>query len=803
VLVLLITAFFGKFARIDRIDNKLEDNVIKGEILDAYYRYLKAFGNDRILLLAFPVEKLDSSLVRMLTKTERRLLAHPNVQTVLSPVTPLRSQFGVETEKAVEEFLAETRQLDRYLENMKKTTAFERLIISPNWQVGGMVVRLHQETGDLVGPTIREIQEIVAQEMPKGTKLTGVPEITRLILDMTRRDQKLFSPLTILITSIVLFLLFRGLFGLFIPLLAICSAFIWTKGLLIAQGHAINFVTSILPPMILSIALTYCIHILTEYFENSRDLETFSPEVLEKSIRHVAYPIMLSTLTTVIGFGSLLYTSIDSIGQFGFYAAIGTFFSMVLSLVVLSAGIVARQKTGHAMPSTIKSLEGYIESFSRAMIRNPGRVWLVVFLLLGLSAYGLYKLPIETSLIRYLPDDHDIQDANRFVEENLCGIVPVELFLESRKTRFTTPDLIHRVRRFQERVASVPYLDKSLSYVNLVQDFDRMFSGEPDHIPPTEEEIRDYLNFYAPSPASGALDQEELEELAAARNALFLEAQTASGTVSSGSTEAAKAAELAERAPASAPTFLPGGMLGELISPDALTAHVSMRYRDRTSREMIQGFHQIEALARQEFQGTDVKLTVTGRAPLWAEVSEIIVWNEITSFGFSLLIITIIIAGYFRSVKIGIVSMIPNVLPMIYTYGVMGLTGTTFNTVTGMIASIAIGLAVDDTIHIICQFQHELEKDGNECEALVRTMVHKGRATVSSSIILCCGFSVLALSSFGPTRYFGIFISVGVAAALVCELLITPVALYTFKPIPIPIPPSAGPGSLLPPQNQV
>lgn len=782
-IVFLVTCFFGQYARIDRIDNRLEDNVIPGEALDSYYRFLKAFGNDRILLVAFPVDKIDPPLVRMLFKTEQALRALPNVQTVLSPVTPLSSQFGIASEAALELFLGEKRQLERYLENMQKTLAFERMIISRDWKVGGMVVRLHQETGDLVGPTIRDIRTILAATMPIGTRLTGVPEITRLILDMTRRDQKLFSPLTTLLIAIVLFILFRGLFGLFTPLLAICSAFIWTKGLHMALGNSVNFVTSILPPMILSIALTYCIHILTDYFEDSRHLDSFDPAVLEKSVRHVAYPIMLSTLTTVIGFGSLVYTSIESIGQFGIYAAIGTTFSMILALTVIPAGIVARRKTGQAMPTTIKSLEKYIEALARAMIGNPGRVWFVVILLIALSVYGLSILPIETSLIRYLPDDHDIREANQFVEKNLCGIVPVELLLESSGTRFTTPDLTHRVRRLQDAVASIPFLDKSLSYVDLIQDFDRMFSGEPDHIPRSEEEIRDYLSFYAPPPASGTPDEDELEEAAEASRAALLALNTASGTgIASG------VGGIVRRPPepASFVPFVEGGVLGELISADALTTHVSMRYQDRTSREMVDGFRMVQTLARKEFEGTGVRATITGRAPLWAEVSEIIVWNEITSFGFSLLVITFIIAWYFRSLKIGLVSMIPNILPMIYTYGFMGWTGTTFNTVTGMIASIAIGLAVDDTIHIICQYQHELEQDGDEREALVRTMVHKGRATVFASVILCSGFSVLALSSFGPTKYFGIFISVGVAAALVCELLITPVALYTFKPIPIP-----------------
>ncbi len=775
IVVLLITAKLAPFARLERIDNKLEDNVLHDEALAAYYRFLNTFGNDRILLAAFPVDKIDRPLVRRLFATEQALLELHNVQTVLSPITALRVNLGVSTWQQLEQFLEDERQLERYVENMKKTTTMDRLIISSDWKVGGLVIRLKQETGDLVADSIAEVSAVLDRNMPLGTQLTGVPEITRLIIEMTRRDQKLFSPLTVLLMAGVLWLLYRSSFGLFAPLLAIICALIWTKGTMMAMGNSVNFVTSILPPMVLSVALTFVIHVLTEYFESTRHTDTFDPALLHQSMRHVLRPFLISGVATMIGFGSLIYQSVDAIAQFGAYSALGTVFAMLLALTLVPALIMLTRCTGKHVGS-IRWLELDLERLARFLLGNPRKVWCLILAFLAISLYGISILPIETSLIRFLPADHAIQDANRYVEKNLCGIVPVEILLESSGPRFTQVDMVHRVRRLQDSLASISILDKSLSYVDLVQDFDRMFSGEPNHIPATEQEIHDYLNFYSPTPAS---DPEELAD-----DANDLELAVASG----GRRFASETFNFGAR-PLEISTFTAfpsGGMLGEFIASNAMTTHVSLRMRDRTSREMVEAFAVIRGHINREFAGVPIKATITGRAAMWADVAQVIAYNEITSFSMSLAIITVLMAIFFGSWKVGLTAIFPNVIPVIYTYGIMGLTGTTFSTATGMIASIAIGLAVDDTIHIIHQFKHELKKDGNEHEALVRTMVHKGRATFLTMLTLCAGFVVLTLSTFSPTRYFGIFISIGVAVDLVCELLITPVALQLFRPIPIP-----------------
>lgn len=776
-IVLLITGWLGKYARIDRIDNRLEDNVVANHTLEAYYRFLGAFGNDRFLLAGFSVDRIDAELVRALFDTELALLRLPNVQTVLSPVSALRTQLGITTRTALDSFLEEDHQLDRYLENMRRTRSAERLIISPDWKTGGLVIRLRQETGDLVADSLDQLQTVLDAQLGRPYHLTGIPQITRLIVDMTRRDQRMFTPLSLLLITLVLVILYRSPFGVITPLLAIIASVIWTKGVLIMSGHSVNFVTSILPPMVISIALTYAIHVLTEYRLTVRDAEHYHPEVLADVMNRVLRPIALSALTTVIGFGSLMFNEVEAIRQFGFYSGAGTLFAMLLAWIVIPSSIAARKYVGRDI-SSVGTLEAAIEKLARLLLRHPHRVWAGTLILCVLAGIGLANLQIETSLIRYLPDDHAIQEANGFVESNLCGIVPVELLLESDSRRWTEPELLHRVRLLQEDLASVTYLDRSISYVDLVQDFDRLFSGEPHHVPRTEEEIADYLSFYADSP----IEASDTDILTASPAAPLDE--TASGTATRAAGSVGKTA--------SAPfTLVPGGMLAEFIVPDARTAHISLRLKDRSSRELVASFRQIEALAAKRFAGLPIRTTLTGRAVMWAEVSEILVYNEIGSFGLSLIIITILIMITFRSVKLGLTAMLPNVLPMLITYGTMGLLGVTFNTVTGMIASIAIGLAVDDTIHIIYRFREELEKDGNEVEALVRTMVAKGRATCFASIVLCSGFSVLALSGFGPTRAFGIFISFGVAAALVAELLLTPVALYTFKPVPLPGPASA------------
>ncbi|MBF0410140.1 MAG: MMPL family transporter [Candidatus Riflebacteria bacterium] len=751
--------FFGKYARIERIDNRLEDNVVSGEALDAYYRFQKYFGNDRILLVGFKVPEITPALVRQIIVTEFALLELENVETVLSPVSPLRTQLGMNTIEKIDDFLSEERIVNKYFQNLKKTEAYKNLIISEKWDVGGIVIRLKSEAGDLVGPTIDKIREVFQKKFPFPIQLTGIPEITRLILDNTRKDQKLYSPLTIVFIAIILIILYRSFFGIFVPLLAIILSLAVTKGTMILGGWSINFVTSILPPMILSISLTYCIHLLTEYFQESREEGKFSLDILVKSFMHVSKPIFLSALTTIIGFGSLFYNTIPAISQFGVFSSLGVAVSAIAAILVISAGIIAIRPVGKK-EDTIEKLEPLIQWISRTVIQHYKKAWAVVIVFGVISVYGIYILPIETSLIRYLPEDHNIQDANNFVESNLAGIVPIEILLEATGRRFTEPEMIDVVRKIQEEVVKLPFVDKTVSYVDFVQDFDRMFSGEPDNIPKTEEEICDYLTFYVTKTASEAIKEEEAEAEALDENA--------------------------SPTPWVFKPFHKAGLLNEFITPDAEKVHISLRIRDKTSRELVSLFESIRKITDEKISKLPIKANLTGRAMMWAEVSESIAWNEITSFGFSVIVITLVIAIQFWSLKVGLVAMIPNLMPLLYTYGVMGLTGTTFNTVTGMIASIAIGLAVDDTIHIIFYYKSELNKDGNEVEALVRTVVHKGRATCFASFVLCGGFFPLILSSFAPTRYFGIFITFGVSAALACELFITPIALYTFKVIPIP-----------------
>ncbi|MBF0545125.1 MAG: MMPL family transporter [Candidatus Riflebacteria bacterium] len=764
IVSFLITIFFAKYARIDRIDNRLEDNVLPGEELEAYYRFLEVFGNDRILLAAFPTPNIDNELVRKLFKTELELLKHPNVQTVLSPVSPLRSNIGIQTLQDFDSFLEDNKQLNKYIENLKKTESFNRLIVSADWKIGGMVIRLKSETGDLVGSTLSEVKEIINKNMPPGTRITGIPEITRLIIDMTRRDQKMFSPLTILLMAIYLMYTYGSISTVFLPLYTMIADLIWTKGTMMASGNSINFVTSMLAPMIMSIALTYIIHVMTEYFESSRHVETFDPEILAKAIIHVHEPFIISALAVAIGFGSLIYQSIPSIAQFGTYSTMGDVLATILTFFIIPAGLVVFKNTGKQVRQ-VKWLEYDLEKLTRFLITNPFKVSIAIVILLGVSFYGIYILPIETSLIRFLPPHHEIQDINHYVEQNLCGIVPIEVLLESTGPRWTEVEMVQRVRHFQEEVASTPYLDRSLSYVDLIQDFDRMFSDEPNHVPKTEEEIYDYLSFYS---SGVATDPEDVEDS---------NPKTASNTVRK-NTYTIKMASFTP--------FVAGGMLGEFIASSAMTTHISLRLKDRSSRELVESFEIIKTLMKKHFSDLPVKATLTGRAAMWAEVTQNIAYNEITSFTMSFTIITLLMAVFFRSLKVGVAAIIPNIVPVLFTYGCMGLAGTPFSTATGMIASIAIGLSVDDTIHILCQYRYELSHNIEEMEAIVRTMVHKGRATFLTMVPLFAGFFVLTLSDFAPTKYFGIFISIGVGLDLICELLVTPIVLLAMKPFPIP-----------------
>lgn len=740
------------------IDNRLEENVLPGEDLERYRRFLADFGNDRVLVAVFGYGTIDAPTIRALHRLERSLLSTGLVDRIISPVSILRDTFDLDDPDSLEVWLESGQRIRNYADRLFRFRSMTGTIVNPATRSGSMLVALSDRVGDTdiepVDRLIRMIEE--APGLSGRMRVTGIPEIVKTLHAYTTRDNRLFTPATVGLVILMLAWLYRSAAGVLLPLLSVLLPTVWTMGLHNLLGNSTNFITAMVPPLILTNVLTGCIHLLTTVSERCAAAGGFRRAIVVETARDLARPILLCQVTTMIGFLTLAGNGIGAVRTYGIYAGLGVMLGLFTTLLFLPAGLLLVGP--RALRSVSFSLPRRVFGGGAEFAGRHRRAILAGSLLLALvSLAGMARLELETSLLRYLPPGHELLRKVADVERNLYGIVPIHLTLEARGDTLETTLLSRKtclsVARFKEASRKIPDVDVAVSYVDLVQDYDREFSGEPDHIPPSAEEVFEYLAFFMerrPEEEGDMLLPERLDAIRA------------------GTREA---------------------LLWRFITRDFRRAHVALRTRDVSSRRLTEIFAELARLAKLHLP-PEIEARLTGRAVLWADASETLVLNQVENFFWSLLFIAAAIAIPFRSVKVGLLALPPNVLPILAAHGAMGFLGMNLNTVTGMLACVAIGMAVDDTVHYLHALRRKIVEEGVEETRAVREALElKGSSIVFTTVVIAAGFAVLCLSEFRPTFHFGMLVTVTMVGALLLELLLTPALALTFRPFRRPGPP--------------
>ncbi|MBI4859483.1 MAG: MMPL family transporter [Candidatus Riflebacteria bacterium] len=760
VLIGLLTVVMGRHARHSRIDNRLEDNVLQDEQLQRYRRFVREFGNDRILIGSAPFTTLDAALLRTLFDVEEQLRATGFVDSIISPVSLLRETFSITDRAQFERWVAQPDRVAGLVRRLGSFTVLHGTIVSFEKKTVGIVIAIGSKVGDTDTEPILRIKRIVEGHRGFRGKMvvTGIPDIIRVIHQYTAFSQKVFTPATIVIISLVLWLLYRSVFGILAPLATVLIPVVWTLGLFNWLGNSTNFITSTIPPVLIANALTSCIHLVTDYIQRTKNQERFDAGTLVATVRELTGPILLCQLTTIFGFLSMVTNGLGAIGQYGVYSGIGVFLSVATIFFLLPALITIFRVT-HQRVTWLQAAEFAVEPLGRFASAHRWAIVLTCGALTAVSIVGLTRLTAETSLIRYIPRHHPLIREIRTIEERTCGIVPIHLCLsresKSRDSSLLDPAVCRAVAALETRLRKIPDVDSALSYVDLVQDYDRTFSREVDHIPPSAEEIDDYLDFFRPY-----------------REPILVEkpVRDASGRV------------VETRVVEVSPEGKGGHSIVDwFLTRDCGRAHIALRVRDVSSRELTAIFGRVEELARATLP-RDVRFHLTGRAYLWAVTSEMLVSNQISNFFWSLATIGGVIVLYFRSLFLGVLALVPNVLPVLIMYGVMGFIGMEVNTVTAMLACVVIGMVVDDTIHYIHTFRGKIAEGLSPEDAVIAAFHAKGGSMAFMAIVLAAGFGVLMLSDFVPTFQFGLLTALTFLMAVWFDLLFTPAMLLVIEP---------------------
>jgi predicted RND superfamily exporter protein len=592
-------------------------------------------------------------------------------------------------------------------------------LVSSDRQTAGLVIDVEDRPGDTAyrARLIDALRALAAAEARSGAALhlTGVPVQKHDVSEYVERDQRLLLPLAVLALAAALAAFFRRPAGILLPLGVAGVTVVWTTGLYAWTGHETNAITALLPPVLLTVALVVGVHVYEAW--RTAAGEPQGPERALAALRAVAAPAALCTVTTAQGFLSLGVSDLPAVQQFGVFAAVGTVVAFVVGLTAMPALLAwlrpPPRTSRHGL--TLRLLE---RSATLATTR-PGLVVAFFTIVTAVAAVGIPRVRANTDLVGFLAGDAPLRRDTAFIDAHLTGTLPFDFMLRRRDGGpIATLDALRRLDALEAATRARPHVTTVTSVLALVRQVHRAETdGVTLALPDDDRALRDEL---ALLDASGheLVRRFVAPELRALRLSVRLHAV---GTAESAPLVAAIVADGARRLGPEY-TLVPAGELYRVV-------------------------HDSTGLVRQ----------------------------QVTSFGTAIVLVVLAIGLIFRSLTFTILALIPNVLPILWTGGLMGFAGIELSTGTAMIASAVLGLVVDDTIYYLSHYRRVA--GGDAVAAIRETTRAVGAPVTAASVSLIVGFLVGAFSSFRPTIYFSLLTSLTMITGVVCDVLLLPASL--------------------------
>jgi predicted RND superfamily exporter protein len=690
-----------------------------------YERFLNLFGDDEELLLSVtPPHLLSLEGMGLLSEVTRLISELNGVSRVLSLSNARQltnGRYGVEDQPLLPDaddadFIAATQAA------LFANPEYEGLLISTDQKTAGLVITLQDQRGDPAQRhrLIVEVRALMSSLAGRGEfHLTGTGVQQSDVADYIQRDQKVILPLVAIVLVVMLAVIFRRISGVLLPLLATGISLIWTMGLYALCGSELNTITSLLAPVVMVLAVSNSIHLYNGWLHLDGADEQRTTLMANK-VEELLVPCLFTALTTALGLISLTISSVPAVRQFGLFAAVGVMISFVVSLTLIPVALSHLRLAGQRQREGLGLLRWTLEMIASLTVRHPVVIMIVASLLLGVSLTGLPKLQNNTALVAFLHSDAPLAVDTRYIDEHLAGVNALEFMVEKRDGRplsdhadYAKLDAFESLALSQQPVASV------FSILTVLRQLHR---AETNAIAPDLPTDDDQLRY-------------ELDLLGMAEDRQ---------------------------------------LLNRFLTPDLQTARISVWLHDVGSHSAAITTDNLLEKGRAIF-GPDYQLTPTGSFYQMNLDSNRLVSDMVKSFSLSIGLVLLSILALLRSLRLTLLAMIPNIIPILWTVGLMGYFGIDLSTGTAMIGAVVIGLAVDDTIHYLVHYRRIYS--GVASEAVMTTTTQTGRALMIASLVLAFGFWVGCFSSFKPTIYFSLLVGGTLLGALICDLLVLPACL--------------------------
>lgn len=702
---------------------------------DAYENAVRDFGDDEVYVLAMRTDDVfRAERLAVLRRVHDAVAQLPEVRRVTSLADVVAFRWMPE-----EDWLEVGRFIDEIPEDLDALTAlreeaighplYRRSLISDDGRTAAINVtfRKMSDREFIAGRIDQRIGDILAAEAEPGVTfhVAGRPHLKAQVYHLMLRDLRVLIPASLAVVAACLFLVFGTRRGVVLPIAVVLLATLWTFGAMAWLERPLSVLTTLLAPTLIAVGSVYGIHALSRYEEEAREAGTPREAVL-RSLEHLRTPVLIAGLTTVIGFGALMWTDVPAVFELGAFAALGVACITLLTLTGLHAALAllplrAAGERGFSGPIGAR-LEQLLGAWGGWVTRHS-TACLVFFAVAAVAAaYAVPRIVIDTDYLSFFDEGSQVRRDFEAVNDLLAGAVPVYITLDGGgAARFRRPDALRAIERIQAGAEALPDVSRTHALTDTVRVMNRAMSRDDplqDRIPDTGPEVAE-LVFMAPK---GDLDR-------------YTNANHSRVNV-----------------------MVRTGAVGT-----AAVRQVSEALRGVVDAADLPG---------------DLSSVVTGNALLLARSADGIARGQPRSVALAVVAIFGLIALGLGSLRLGLVAMVPNVVPVLMFYGLLGLGVAPLSLPTSLIGCVALGIAIDDTVHYLVRYRAERRRGSTAAGANAIAIRRVGRPVAITSFALMAGFIVVAFSSFATLRQFGLLSAATMGLCLVTDLALLPALLH-------------------------
>ncbi len=702
------------------------------EYLDSFREQFGA-DDDQVVALVQAKDVFDPAVLRYIKRFTAALDALPSTRRVdsLNTISDLGNtdEGSVDTEPLFAEIPDDAEELAglrrRALGNpllRGRLVAADRSLTAVVASLGLDIERAREVTAAV------EAIEAVRDRLkpPPGVRvlLAGVPVVRVEAVRMIIADQIRFMPLASLMTTLLLILLYRSVHGVLITMISVTLATWYTVAFMALVDAPIDILSNVLPLLVMVYGVADAVHLLGRVHEEARARETRALAI-RVAAKHLGLACLLTSLTTAVGFGSLVMASMNILKRFGLVAAAGVMIAYCVTMVVVPLGASVRRidMARAARAAAPRWLDAVLCWLAGVVVRRA-RLLVVISVILAVGGVLLGRgVVVNNYLLGIYRQDHSMIRATRLAEEHLEGVVRMQVAFDGGADSMKDPRVLGSMLRVQRWMAARPEVTASLSPATFIKEMHRAVLGKRA----------------IPDSAAGV-----------AQLLLLAEGETG---------------------------------LSRFVNYAYSRARIDFSMRDVGAQAYLALARDLQtALPSLVTLPPGVTARVTGTSMVAHRGINRLVTDLLYSLSLALGVIAVFLSLLFRSARIGLLSLLPNVIPLAVGLGFMRITGMRLEPVTVMIYSIALGIAVDDTIHFLVRYREEALAGADPAEAVRATLRTEGRAMVYTSAVLIVGFSVTLTSNFPGTVRFGLLAIIILSAALLTDLLLTPACMMVFRP---------------------